>query len=101
MRRALAEAGDTDEAHVREGIPLAGGWLQENPIYHVKPYPHIVEMLEGLKKRGIRLAVFSNKPHNAAVDVVQTIFGREMFDRIQGQAEKIQESRIRREPLPL
>ena len=89
VRRALAEAGDTDEAHVREGIPLAGGWLQENPIYHVKPYPHIVEMLEGLKKRGIRLAVFSNKPHNAAVDVVQTIFGRKMFDRIQGQAEKI------------
>ncbi len=89
VRRALKEAGDTDEAHVREGVPLAGGWLQEDPLYHVKPYPHIVETLTELKRRGIRLAVFSNKPHKAAVDVVKTIFGKETFAWIQGQSEEV------------
>jgi phosphoglycolate phosphatase len=89
VRRALSAAGDTKESHVEEGTVLAGRWLQEDPLYHVKPYPHIVEVLKELKRRGIRLAVFSNKPHEAAVDVVGTIFGKELFDRVQGQTAEI------------
>ena len=89
MRRAMEASGDTEEAHVQEGISLAGRLLQEDPLYHVKPYPHIVEMLTELKRRRIYLAVFSNKPHRAAVNVVETIFGQEMFDWVQGQTEGV------------
>lgn len=46
-------------------------------------------MLQKLKTRGIRLAVLSNKPHQQAVDVVETFFGKEMFDRIQGQCDAL------------
>jgi phosphoglycolate phosphatase len=58
-------------------------------MYRVAPYPGIPEMLETLKSNGIRLAVLSNKPHNQAVDVVETIFGSSCFDWIQGQNDSI------------
>ena len=41
-------------------------WFGENPFYHVKPFDGILELLDGLKEQGIKIAVFSNKPHEAA-----------------------------------
>ena len=53
-------------------------------------------MLNGLKKEGIKIGVCSNKPHHAAVDVVNKIFGEELFDKVQGQTAEIP-----RKPSPL
>ena len=64
-------------------------WFEEDPFYHVKPFDGIVEMLKGLKEEGIRIAVFSNKPHHAAVDVVRQIFGEGLFDEVQGQTAEV------------
>lgn len=89
LRRALAAAGDREGIYVERGIPICRKWFQEDPLYHVKPYPHIKEMLEQLEKRGIRKAVLSNKPHEAAIPVVESIFGKGVFDRIQGQTAEI------------
>lgn len=41
---------------------------------NTKPYPGVVEMLHKLQSDGIALAVNSNKPHEAAVDVVAQMF---------------------------
>ncbi len=68
----------------------------QNPFYHVKPFAGIIEMLEALKKEGIKIAVLSNKPHEAAIDVVAKIFGDKMFHKVQGQTE-----RIPRKPSPV
>ena len=64
-------------------------WMQEDPCYHVVPYDHIVWALGELKRQGVKIAVFSNKPHISAVSVVETIFGKGLFDHIQGQTDLI------------
>lgn len=89
LRRALIASGDTDASHLEEGLPMCRAWMQEDPCYHVEPYDHIVWALGELKKRGVKIAVFSNKPHLSAVSVVETIFGKGMFDLIQGQTDRI------------
>lgn len=55
--------------------------------YLVKPYDDIVPLLDELKKMGIKLSVYSNKPHEMAVSVVEEIFGKGTFDVIIGQRE--------------
>ena len=89
LERALKAAGDTEAAHLEEGLPMCRKWMNEDPLYHVEPYPHVIESLHALKDKGIKIAVFSNKPHESAVNVVETIFGKELFDHVQGQTDRI------------
>jgi phosphoglycolate phosphatase len=63
--------------------------MQEDPCYHAEPYEHVVQALEELKSRGVKIAVLSNKPHESAVSVVETIFGEGVFDHIQGQTDSV------------
>ena len=42
----------------------------------VKPYDGIPQLLEYLKKKGMKIAVYSNKPHHQAVENIETIFGK-------------------------
>ena len=89
LKRALADAGDVEASHLEEGLPMCRSWMQEDPCYHVEPYDHIIWALEELKKQGVKIAVFSNKPHISAISVVETIFGKGFFDHIQGQTDLI------------
>lgn len=89
IRRALRDAGDEDLIHFEEIRKLARAWFAEDPLYHVHPYEGILQSLEVLRRKGILLTVFSNKPHGGAVDVVETIFGKGTFDHIQGQSDAV------------
>ena len=89
LKRALAAAGDTEGRCLEAGIPLCRKYFGEDPLYHVKPYPQIRETVKALKVRGVKNAVFSNKPHTAAVQVVEAVFGKGFFDYIQGQTAEI------------
>lgn len=89
LARALVAAGDEGASHLEDGLPMCRAWMDENPLYMVEPYEHVVESLEVLRNNGIKLAVFSNKPHNSAVNVVETIFGKGVFDHVQGQTDRI------------
>ena len=42
-------------------------------------------VLSALKRRGLKLAVLSNKPHAETIRVVETLFGKGTFDVLQGQ----------------
>ena len=55
--------------------------------YLVKPYDGIVDTIKELKKKNIKLAVYSNKPHQMAVSVVEQVFGKGTFDLIIGQRD--------------
>ena len=46
-------------------------------------------MIRRLGELGVKRAVFSNKPHPAAVQVVEAVFGQGFFDLIQGQTAEI------------
>ena len=89
LKRALIASGDNDVSHLEEGLPKCRAWMKEDPVYHVKPYDHMLWALEELKKHGVKIAVFSNKPHESAIGVVETVFGKGLFDHIQGQTDLI------------
>ena len=85
LKRALRDAGDPEGKFLSEGIPLCRAWFRQDPLFRVKPYPGIPEVLAKLRSSGVALAVCSNKPHDSAVFVVEQIFGTELFSVIQGQ----------------
>ena len=87
VRRALAAGGDEDFSHFEEAYSSYREIFRENCMYQVRPYEGIPELLAGLKEKGIKIAVLSNKPHAETVNVVKTLFGRGYFDVIEGQRE--------------
>jgi phosphoglycolate phosphatase len=48
------------------------------------PYEGIVSVLHELKKRGILLAVLSNKDEASCVPIVENLIGKDVFDLIRG-----------------
>lgn len=54
-----------------------------------KPYSGITELLEGLVKQGMKICVFSNKPHKDTVAVVAHFFPDINFTIVQGQVEGV------------
>lgn len=89
LKRALVASGDTNLTYYKEAQEEYAKNFKEDCMYQVVPYPGIVDTLMELKKRGILLAVNSNKPHARTVDVIHTLFGTEMFDAIQGQTPEL------------
>ncbi len=88
VRRALAAVGGLTPENAAAGDILNRRFLAEDPLYGVHPYPGMPEALAGLKSRGYRLAVVSNKPDDAARSTVTAMYG-ELFDLTCGQREGI------------
>ena len=82
VERALKDAGDAELNYLQEGIRLGRAWFNEDPLYHVKPYPNMRETLTALREE-VPIAVCSNKPHEAAIHVVESVYGPGFFNRIQ------------------
>ena len=89
MECALKAAGDKDASRIEEGMQVYGRIFNENCMYRVVPYEGILSVLAELKEQGMKLAVLSNKPHNQTVKVVEEIFGKDLFEHVQGQCESI------------
>ncbi len=58
-------------------------------MYKAKPFDGIPELIEELKRRGIKTAVLSNKPDAQSKEVVRTMFADGSFDYVQGQTEDV------------
>ncbi|MBQ7276268.1 MAG: tRNA pseudouridine(55) synthase TruB [Bacilli bacterium] len=50
-----------------------------------KPYDGIKELIIELKKKGINVAVLSNKPHEDTINVINYYFGEDFFDIVYGK----------------
>ncbi len=87
VKRALIAGGDKDLKHFDEAFAGYKKWFREYCMYQVKPYDGIPELISALKERGIRVACLSNKPHAETIQVIETLFGKDVFDVIQGQEE--------------
>ncbi|MDO4339666.1 MAG: HAD family hydrolase [Eubacteriales bacterium] len=94
MRRCLKDAGDPELVHFEEGQRLYREMFAADPMYKVTHYEGMPETIKEMKKRGLKLAVCSNKPHPAAVKVIDQMFGGD-FDMVLGQSDA-----IRRKPAP-
>nr|WP_294665956.1 HAD family hydrolase [uncultured Blautia sp.] len=95
VRRLLIDAGDKELVHYEEARELYRKEFDKNPFYKIQHYPGMPEILTELKKRGVKLGVCSNKPHEAALKVVERMFGNGIFDAVMGQSES-----VRKKPAP-
>lgn len=89
MQKALKVSGDSCAERIDEAMQIYNRIFDQYCTYHVVPYEGIKEMLAELKQKGFHLAVLSNKPHRQTIYVVEEIFGKDVFDLIQGQKEDI------------
>lgn len=94
IRRMLVTAGDADDkhpegVHFEEVLKRYKAYFAEDCMYQVKPYDGIAELLAELKRKGFKLCVLSNKPHEETENVIHTLFGENVFDVVQGQTDGI------------
>lgn len=89
MEKSLLEAEEADLRRIDEAMQIYGRIFDVNCTYHVVPYEGISDMLQAMRQKGMKLAVLSNKPHRQTVHVVETVFGKGVFQHIQGQMENI------------
>ncbi len=67
-----------------EVVPLMRAEYDRRWKDKTRPYDGIPELLDALESRGLKLAVLSNKPHPATVEVVQHFFPAWHFDAALG-----------------
>lgn len=94
VRRILTDAGDKELEHLDEACALYRRYFSEDPLFQVDPYPEVEALLTILKNRGMKLAVCSNKPHEATQAVIENKFPG-VFDAVIGQQPGIE-----RKPAP-
>lgn len=87
IKRCLTYSGDVEGTNFDKVFLQYQLFFKEHCMYHVKPYDGIMELLDNLKQAGIKIAVFSNKPHSRTLDVVETLFGKDYFDEILGHED--------------
>ncbi|MEY8336524.1 HAD family hydrolase [Lachnospiraceae bacterium 62-35] len=85
VERALLSAGDKGMEHYEEALLVYMKEFEKYCLYQVEPYDGIQELLDFLKKQGIKIAVFSNKPHLRAVENIEGTFGKGFFDLVAGE----------------
>ncbi|MBE5956312.1 MAG: HAD family hydrolase [Lachnospiraceae bacterium] len=85
IERALKERGDEELKYYDEMLALYQKNFAVYSTYEVHPYEGIPELLAALKEMGLKIAVFSNKPHLRAIENVESVFGEGYFDHIQGE----------------
>ncbi len=95
VERIMKKNNDTDPEHIEEAFKIQKTALLQKASLGVHPYEGMTETLKELKKRGIKIAVCTNKPHDAAVSVIEDSFGKGFFDCIVGQRDP-----LRRKPYP-
>jgi phosphoglycolate phosphatase len=57
---------------------------EANASHHTESYPGVVETLAGLRGLGIPLAVVTNKPYAATIDILEALGLRTYFDAVIG-----------------
>ena len=83
VRRTLPE-NQRDEKTIAECVAEMRAEYANRWDAKTRPYDGIVEMLEQLHGRGQKMAVLSNKPHDATLKCVDRFFEQIPFDCIQG-----------------
>lgn len=90
IRRMLHTLGQSEDGDLfgRVGAAYDAAYAAE-PLRLVTAYPHIPQLLEGLKDRGIPCAVLSNKPDDMTHAVVGGLFARDTFAVVRGQRDGV------------
>ena len=88
VRRTLPE-DKREEADIREHLEAFKDYYGEHWQDLTRPYKGIPEMLDSLTRRGIKMAVLSNKPHEFTRMCVDEILSGWHFDAVFGLRESV------------
>ena len=84
--RTLPAAHRDDDSVTRFTAELREAYAK-NWNTKTRPYPGVPELLDELARRGVRLAVLSNKPHDFTVQCVTELLPRWRFDVVLGHRD--------------
>lgn len=87
IKRALRASGDEELSNFQKVVDRYIELFETGCTYNVKPYEGMMELLNSLKERNIKIAVFSNKQHNNVVSIINEVFGQNYCDMVLGQRE--------------
>lgn len=88
--RMLAKRAVGEQAELVEGVlETYQAYYQEHNLDRTAPYDGVTEMLQALQARGVKLCVFSNKPHADTCRVVEHFFPGIDFAAVRGQMEGV------------
>lgn len=89
VKRILLAEGDSELIHYEEGYALYRKLLDQYSTHKIKLYDGILEMLDTLKKKNIKVAILTNKPQDAAMSVINQLFEADYIDKVIGQQDGI------------
>ncbi|MGF6991075.1 phosphoglycolate phosphatase [Lachnospiraceae bacterium PF1-21] len=89
IERAVTAGGGSVSQYLPEALGIYKEIFASHCTYHVRAYTGITEMAKELKKRGYKLGVLSNKPHEQAMKVMWTLFPDGLFERVYGQRDEV------------
>ncbi|MBQ8014912.1 MAG: HAD-IA family hydrolase [Clostridia bacterium] len=84
----LSVPENTEKAVADKCLAVFKEHYKNNSLVKTKPYDGIIPMLEELKKQGVKIAVVTNKMHEAAEDIVRIFFDG-LVDITVGQTDGI------------
>lgn len=87
-RRAIP-ANHRDDGTVAECSKRMSEIYAQNWDRSTKPYPGIESMLTDLGRKGVRMAILSNKPHDFTRMVVSQLLGNWEFEQVWGAREGV------------
>lgn len=88
--KVLAQRAVGDRADLAEQVQRDyQTYYEKHNLVHTRPYEGIPELLGALQAKGLKLCVFSNKPHADTFHVVEHFFPMVGFAEIRGQQEGV------------
>lgn len=81
--------GMLTEAELDKQYALFKIKYNEIKLNHAHAYEGMIPLVNVLKKSGYKLAVCTNKPDEAAVDMVESVYGKSIFDCIIGALDNV------------
>lgn len=89
LERALPEAVAADAQRVGELVEEYIAEYEKRWDAKARPYEGISELVDGLRERGLKLAVLSNKPHAFTLKCVETLLADWKWDVVLGLREGV------------
>ena len=84
LERALAASGGGDAALLDDLLPVLLDYYQQNLAVHSIPYPGLIEALDALTERGVRLAICTNKAERFTIPLMEQLGLSDRFAAIVG-----------------
>ena len=88
VKRALPE-GKRNDAEVASCLEAFLWEYRQNWMVKTRPYDGVPAMLDALTKRGLKMAILSNKKNEFTKETVRMFLSKWTFDAVVGQREKV------------